>query len=398
MIISHNFTSFQVFPPTLKLERKKYPVKEIASGETRRLDTDPSNQCLGEFYERCCSNQFVEGLARCCGTLENKKLGLSSFVLFCFPILHWAFYLVSNGSMGNGVEGTLGDDDLAVSSVGFDLAVLLELQVLSALDASEAPGAGDVDLLTSRELELGTTEALHSVGNVLFEGTDGHEDLSNVNAGNEAIRLTEGTTHTGLETIRTGAGQHLVDTQDVEGVSTDAQVETFLTAHLHGILVGADTGSLESLRRDVLVFARNQVDSVGELVNTSLLTTAVVDAKLSIRDTTAEAGLGVGLVLDEAVANERRTKKSTEANLSSTASRRTRSTRQHSTNKHQSHTLASSAKETTPSPLDSHTEGPFGTLLFSLNASSSLFHVPASRTSSHLGVLPNYTQAQHRQE
>jgi hypothetical protein len=204
--------------------------------------------------------------------------------------------------MSVGGEGTLGIDDLAVGTIGLDAALLLELQVLSTLDTSETPSTRDVDLLTSRELELGTTETFDGVGDVLFEGADGHEDLTNVNASDEAIRLTEGTTHTGLETIGAGAGQHLVDTQDVEGVRADTQVETFLTAHLHGILVGADTGSLKSLRRDVLVLARHQVDSVGELINTGLLTSAVEDAKLSIGDSAAETRLGVRLVLDETVA------------------------------------------------------------------------------------------------
>jgi hypothetical protein len=204
--------------------------------------------------------------------------------------------------VGVGHEGSLGAEDLAVSSVLLDLALLLELQVLSAVDTSETPSAGDVDLLTSGELELGTTEALNGVRNVLLEGADGHEDLSDVNTGDQAVGLSEGTTHTGLETIGSGAGQHLVDTEDVEGVGTDAQVETILTAELGGVLVGADAGSLQSLRRDVLVLARDHVDGVGELVYSSLLLTAVVDAKLGIGDSTAETRLGVRLVLDETVA------------------------------------------------------------------------------------------------
>ena len=202
----------------------------------------------------------------------------------------------------NGNEGTLGVEDLAVSSVLLDAALLLELQVLRAVNTSETPGTGDVDLLTSRELELGTTESFDSVGDVLLEGTDGHEDLADVDTGDETIRLTEGTTHTSLETIGSGAGQHLVDTENVEGVGTDAQVETILTAGLSQVLVGANAGSLESLRRDVLVLARNEMDSVGELVDTSLLTSAVVDAQLRVGDSAAEARLGVRLVLDETVA------------------------------------------------------------------------------------------------
>jgi hypothetical protein len=218
-------------------------------------------------------------------------------IYFFFVLKNYTLLLLMGGD-----EGTLGVDNLAVGTILLDAALLLELQVLSALDASETPDAGDVDLLTSRILELGTAEALNSMGDVLLEGTDGHEDLSDVNTGDEAIRLTEGTTHTSLETIGSGAGQHLVDTQDVEGVGAHTQMETILTAHLHGILVGADTGSLKSLRGDVLVFAGDQMDSEGELINSSLLLTAVIDTKLRVGDSAAEAGLGVRLVLDEAIA------------------------------------------------------------------------------------------------
>ena len=61
---------------------------------------------------------------------------------------------------------------------------------------------------------------------------DGHEDLANVDTGDLAVRLAEGTTHTGLETIGTSARQHLVDTDDVVGVGTNTEVETFLTRDL----------------------------------------------------------------------------------------------------------------------------------------------------------------------
>lgn len=87
---------------------------------------------------------------------------------------------------------------------------------------------------------------------------DGHEDLANVDTGDLAVRLAEGTTHTGLQSIGTGAGKHLVDTDDVEGVHTDTQVERLLACLLHDILVGGDTGSLESLRGHLFVFVGNK--------------------------------------------------------------------------------------------------------------------------------------------
>ena len=47
--------------------------------------------------------------------------------------------------------------------------------------------------------------------------------------------------------IGSGAGQHFVDAHDVEGVWSDPQVEGILTAVLHQILVGADTGGFQGL-------------------------------------------------------------------------------------------------------------------------------------------------------
>lgn len=51
-------------------------------------------------------------------------------------------------------------------------------------------------------------------------GTDRQNDLTDVDTGNGAVGLTPSTTHTGLEPIRSGTRQHLVDTDDMEGVST----------------------------------------------------------------------------------------------------------------------------------------------------------------------------------
>ena len=102
------------------------------------------------------------------------------------------------------------------------------------------------------------------------------DDLADVDTGDKAVGLAEGTTHTSLKSIGTGARQHLVDTDDVEGVGADAEVETFLSGSLDHVpvqksvfaltdsypllcvslsggvsgayaLVGADTGGFERL-------------------------------------------------------------------------------------------------------------------------------------------------------
>ena len=75
-------------------------------------------------------------------------------------------------------------------------------------------------------------------------GSDGHEDLADVHTSDKTVGLAESATHTGLKPIGSGARQHLVDTDDVVGVDTDAHVETFLSGDLDEVLVGANTGGL----------------------------------------------------------------------------------------------------------------------------------------------------------
>jgi hypothetical protein len=57
-----------------------------------------------------------------------------------------------------------------------------------------------------------------------------------------------------LQTIGAGAGKHLVDPDDVEGVHADAQMEGVLAGGLGDIFVGADAGCFEGLGGQLLVF------------------------------------------------------------------------------------------------------------------------------------------------
>ncbi len=47
--------------------------------------------------------------------------------------------------------------------------------------------------------------------------------------------------------IGSSTGQHLVDTEDMEGVDTDPQVEGILARGLGDVLVGANTSGFQSL-------------------------------------------------------------------------------------------------------------------------------------------------------
>lgn len=192
---------------------------------------------------------------------------------------------------------TVTTQELDVGTIGLDLALLAKLDVVLAADGGETPVLGDDDLLATREFVHGAAESLDSSGTVGVTGTDGQKDLADVDTSNGTLGLTERTTHTGLETIGTGARQHLVDTDDVEGVGADTEVETFLTGDLHEVLVGANTSGFKSLGRKLFVLVGDEVNAQRKVISAGLLTSQIVDTDLRIGNTTVEPGLGVGLFI-----------------------------------------------------------------------------------------------------
>ena len=145
----------------------------------------------------------------------------------------------------------------------------------------------------SAYLVLGASKGLDGGSTVGVTGADGQNDLTDVHTGNSTVGLAKGTTHTGLQSIGTGARQHLVDTDDMVGVGADAEVETFLSGNLDEVLVGANTGGFEGLGGKLLVLVGNQVNAERELVNVGTLAAQVEDADLRVRHTTVEPRLGV---------------------------------------------------------------------------------------------------------
>jgi hypothetical protein len=196
----------------------------------------------------------------------------------------------------------VGRDVLDASAVNLEAAVLEHLLEVSTVVLGETPLTGEEDLLPARELEHGTTKGLDNLVLVLVTSTDRHDDLADLDTGDLAVRLTKGTSHTTGQTIGTSAGELLVDTNDVEGVSTHAEVETVLTAVLGEGLVGGDTAGLKSLRGELLELIGDKVDDEGEVLDAGPLVTDVVDTDLGVGDTTAVPRLDVRLVLAVAVA------------------------------------------------------------------------------------------------
>jgi len=217
--------------------------------------------------------------------------------------------LITRLGGGDSVEGlevvdevAVGLEELDVRTVLLELAGVLQVEVLLAAERGETPALRDDDLLLAGELVTGTAESLHDDGLVGILASDGKDDLANVDTGDHTVGLAPGASHSGLESIGTGAGQHLVDTDDVVRVDADAHVERVLAGGLCDVLVGADTGGLECLGGQLLVLVRDEVAAEGELIDRGTLAAKVEDTDLWVRDTSVEPRLGERLVLAVAVA------------------------------------------------------------------------------------------------
>jgi len=132
-------------------------------------------------------------------------------------------------------------ESLHVDAVGLELALLLESHEVRHDVGGEAVLSGDENHLASGEFELGSPEGFLGSGDVLGVGSDGDEDGADVDTGALAEGLSVGVAHTGLQSISAGAGEHLVDTDDVPGVDSDADVEPFLTSSSNHVFVGSNT-------------------------------------------------------------------------------------------------------------------------------------------------------------
>ena len=120
--------------------------------------------------------------------------------------------------------------------------------------------------------------------------------------------------------------QHLVDTEHVEWMYSNPHVELILSRVLHHVLVGTDTAGFHGLARDLFNLVRHKMDTERKFRAWCLLPSQVKDPNLGVCikqtlytvadrltkwdrqrqchtwHTTAETGLGVGLVLAVAVA------------------------------------------------------------------------------------------------
>lgn len=201
------------------------------------------------------------------------------------------------------VQVTFLGHELDVSTVVLDLTVSLLSSVVVSVKRSETPLLRDYDLLLTWELVSGSSQTLNDNVLVGVLGSDGQENLTNIDSGSQTVRLTPSTSHTLLQSISTGTRQHFVDSQDVEWVDSDSQVERVSSGDLGDVLVSTDTGGFQSLRGQLLKLVGDQVDTQWKLVDSSLLLTQVVDSDLGVRYGSVVSRLWVRLVLTVSVAS-----------------------------------------------------------------------------------------------
>ena len=103
------------------------------------------------------------------------------------------------GFESGGAQGAVVGLDLDVSAGVLELALVLQLLEIDLGHLSESPHGAEDDLLLARELELGAAQSLSNIGLLGLAGADAHQGLANADTGHNTLGLTEGTTHTSLE-------------------------------------------------------------------------------------------------------------------------------------------------------------------------------------------------------
>ena len=188
-------------------------------------------------------------------------------------------------------------ESLDVDTVTHDLALTLEAVEVGHNVLRESVLTGDEDGLTAWELEARSAEGLFSSLDEFGSGSDGNQRVTDFDTACLGVGLAVSLSHTLLESIGTGAREHLVDADGVPRVRADAHVECFSTCLGLHVLVGSNTGSFEGLRRNLLLLVGNENDAARELGEVSLLVTTIEETDLRVRHTTVEARLGIRLVL-----------------------------------------------------------------------------------------------------
>jgi len=152
------------------------------------------------------------------------------------------------------------------------------------------PLPADNDLLATRELEFCTAKSLLSMVTVAVLAMNWQKNLSNCNSSTSSLWFTESTSHASLEPISSTTWKHLVDTQDMEWMNPDSQIESILSS-----IVASNTCCLKSLTGDILL-PGHQVRPEWELINSLPLHANIINPDLRVRHTAAVMWLWAWLI------------------------------------------------------------------------------------------------------
>jgi hypothetical protein len=190
----------------------------------------------------------------------------------------------------------VGSQELNVCTVDFDFTILTLLKVFVTAKRGEAPVFGYDNFLTAGKpsksrlaghvkeqgrggklLILRPPQSFNSGRAVVVTSPHRENDLPDVDAGNCSVRLAPCSAHTGLEPIRTGTGQHLVDADDMEWVGAvelglaklqwsfpvwtsmrggslpNSHMESIFSSDLHKIFIRANARCFKGLGRKLFV-------------------------------------------------------------------------------------------------------------------------------------------------
>jgi len=194
-------------------------------------------------------------------------------------------------------------DDLAVSAIRNDSVFCSQLLVFLFGEVGESPLAGHKDFLSSGEFELGSSECLDRVSSVGLFGSNGEDDLVDVDSCNQSSWFAEGSSHTSLKSICSCTRKHFVDSNYVPWVNSNSHVETILSCKLGDVLVGTDTSSFQSFAGNLFFLAGNKVHAERKVVDMGLLSAKIINSNLCVWNTTAVTRLNVWLAFTISVAS-----------------------------------------------------------------------------------------------
>jgi len=142
-------------------------------------------------------------------------------------------------------------EKLSIDTIRNNSVLAFPLQIVSAAKFSESPLPADDDLLTTRELELGTAKRFLGVIAVTILAADRQKHLANANPSASTLRLAKSTPHSGLEPISPSTGKHLVDPKNMERVNPNPKMESILPGIFGHVLVAGNASSLKSFTRNI---------------------------------------------------------------------------------------------------------------------------------------------------